>query len=439
MFFMASSLGPVSESSFISRIATIAKKASPRAIVAAVALTILGVLPGVFFAIGYVAYNWNKHTVKQLPSEDPAAAKVESAASSAGGVLPTSTPSSAIPEAIRSFMKPDELLEKDASLIEKMHKNLVDKNLKGFTEGEDAISVVNTIMRATSNGQGAVVALLCSVFDQYGKGHELTLQEKRQAFDTFYKGLKVLSFIDEEAMQIMIERFKEKVGVSAPPAPGSIPTAVVVPSVAPVKMAPATTAKSAQEVALDKIATRDKFVWFYDNTSPTTEFLGNYFEAPVEYERKIYKCSEIAYQAAKFPKDSPIREQIRKAKDAKDAWQIAQDNKALVTLPLTETARVMEEIVQAKFAQNPNLIPLLLATKDAYLVEHVPKFGRDNYWADGGDGNGENMLGRILMKVRDEKRTGQPQPLPPKNPGFLASKYRQGNKGAPCVWPNQTA
>ena len=40
---------------------------------------------------------------------------------------------------------------------------------------------------------------------------------------------------------------------------------------------------------------------------------------------------------------------------------------------------------------------LLLATGDAKLVEHTEN---DDYWGDGGDGRGKNMLGRILMDVR---------------------------------------
>jgi hypothetical protein len=32
------------------------------------------------------------------------------------------------------------------------------------------------------------------------------------------------------------------------------------------------------------------------------------------------------------------------------------------------------------------------------LVEHTEN---DSYWADGGDSSGKNMLGKILMEVRD--------------------------------------
>lgn len=44
---------------------------------------------------------------------------------------------------------------------------------------------------------------------------------------------------------------------------------------------------------------------------------------------------------------------------------------------------------------------LLLATGDAKRVEHTEQ---DDSWGDGGDGSGKNMLGRILMEVREELR-----------------------------------
>ena len=98
---------------------------------------------------------------------------------------------------------------------------------------------------------------------------------------------------------------------------------------------------------------------------------------------------------------------------------------------------VMEKAVYAKFSQNAFLKELLLSTAGAAipqehekekkqeketeekenlekgkekendagekgsraikLMEHT---SRDTYWADGGDGSGENMLGIILMRVR---------------------------------------
>ena len=62
---------------------------------------------------------------------------------------------------------------------------------------------------------------------------------------------------------------------------------------------------------------------------------------------------------------------------------------------------VMEEVVRAKFSQNPDLLQKLLDTGDPELTEgngwHDPYRG-----VDVRTGRGENHLGRILMKIRSE-------------------------------------
>lgn len=61
----------------------------------------------------------------------------------------------------------------------------------------------------------------------------------------------------------------------------------------------------------------------------------------------------------------------------------------------------MYSLVWKKFHNNPELKALLLATGDAQL-EEGNAWG-DVYWGISpvGSGQGENHLGRILMKVRD--------------------------------------
>jgi predicted NAD-dependent protein-ADP-ribosyltransferase YbiA (DUF1768 family) len=43
----------------------------------------------------------------------------------------------------------------------------------------------------------------------------------------------------------------------------------------------------------------------------------------------------------------------------------------------------------------------LLNTGDLKLIEHTQN---DRYWADGLDGSGKNMLGILLMRLREELR-----------------------------------
>ncbi len=60
---------------------------------------------------------------------------------------------------------------------------------------------------------------------------------------------------------------------------------------------------------------------------------------------------------------------------------------------------VMLKAIRAKVEQHSEVKEMLLSTENAILVEHTEN---DYYWGDGGDGSGENRLGKILMKVRDE-------------------------------------
>jgi predicted NAD-dependent protein-ADP-ribosyltransferase YbiA (DUF1768 family) len=64
----------------------------------------------------------------------------------------------------------------------------------------------------------------------------------------------------------------------------------------------------------------------------------------------------------------------------------------------------MQEVVRAKFEQNKSLMDKLHATGDAVLIEG--NCWHDNFWGnDPMDPEpGQNMLGKILMQIRDEKK-----------------------------------
>lgn len=58
----------------------------------------------------------------------------------------------------------------------------------------------------------------------------------------------------------------------------------------------------------------------------------------------------------------------------------------------------MREAVRDKFFQSAILAEELIATRSAILIEDSKK---DFFWGIS-DGTGQNMLGKILMKVREE-------------------------------------
>ena len=60
---------------------------------------------------------------------------------------------------------------------------------------------------------------------------------------------------------------------------------------------------------------------------------------------------------------------------------------------------IMEELLRCKIEQNPYVKKKLLETKDYTIVEDSPK---DSFWGWGEDRNGNNQLGKLWMKLRDE-------------------------------------
>lgn len=128
-------------------------------------------------------------------------------------------------------------------------------------------------------------------------------------------------------------------------------------------------------------------------------FLSNFYSAPVAYEGLTYLNNEAAFQSAKILSG---REQFAKL-DPSAAKKLGR-HVALRSDWEDVKCNVMYEIVLAKFTQNPKLKDKLLETGDQHLEE-------GNTWGDKVwgtvNGVGENNLGKILMKVREEIRNGQ--------------------------------
>lgn len=166
-----------------------------------------------------------------------------------------------------------------------------------------------------------------------------------------------------------------------------------------------------QKNRLACFAEHDGFIWFDDKQNKYSFFLSNYYPANISMWGMKFYCAEAAFQAAKFL-DKPDLAVRFTHLDGEDAWTLARE---LSDKQRGDWYRVREaimlEVLKAKFQQNSELSELLLATGKAYLVENS---SRDTFWADGGDGQGKNRLGNLLMKVRAEKGGGDVVPPPKK-------------------------
>lgn len=174
--------------------------------------------------------------------------------------------------------------------------------------------------------------------------------------------------------------------------------------------------------------------------------LSNFFycKVPMMVDGKKYSTSEHLYQAMKFAYFLPtvsgeslnackeLIEEIRlqgtpyKAKTlasprgfGRYAWQ-----RTLVKRREDFAARgvlldqrwdgvkvdVMEDVLRLKFWSDAACRGVLMGTEDAELVERTDT---DAFWGDGFDGKGQNMLGKLLMRIRDEwRRDGVPKNTP---------------------------
>lgn len=60
---------------------------------------------------------------------------------------------------------------------------------------------------------------------------------------------------------------------------------------------------------------------------------------------------------------------------------------------------IMRKALLAKFTQNDDCRLLLLSTMGNDLIEDAPW---DSIWGNGPNGNGKNLLGKLLVEVREE-------------------------------------
>lgn len=139
---------------------------------------------------------------------------------------------------------------------------------------------------------------------------------------------------------------------------------------------------------------------FYSTTGEHGCF-SNFSRHPVKLKGKEWKTSEHYFQAQKFA-GTPYEEKVRKTSNAAESARMGRDR----SLPLRKDwesvkDNIMRDVIYAKFTQHEHLKKTLLSTGDAKLVEHTVN---DNYWGDGGNGSGKNMLGIILMEVREKIR-----------------------------------
>jgi ribA/ribD-fused uncharacterized protein len=132
----------------------------------------------------------------------------------------------------------------------------------------------------------------------------------------------------------------------------------------------------------------------------------NFAPYPIELRGKVWPTVEHYFQSQKFH-GTDNEEMIRLEKSPMKAAIMGRDRSRPIRADWEEIKdQVMREALRAKISQHGVVRRALLATGNAEIIEHTRN---DNYWADGGDGSGKNMLGRLLMEIREELRNAATQ------------------------------
>lgn len=133
-----------------------------------------------------------------------------------------------------------------------------------------------------------------------------------------------------------------------------------------------------------------------------TEMLSPFSFHRIKLWGEIFPTVEHAYQACRI-KPGPEREAIKNAPSCMDAWREGQKwkNDPRVMIQNFDKYAAMEEIFRAKLAQHPDVARALEETGDRQLIKVHPT---DEYWGTGPTNQGQNKMGKLWMKLREEQR-----------------------------------
>jgi len=142
-----------------------------------------------------------------------------------------------------------------------------------------------------------------------------------------------------------------------------------------------------------KVSKIDSFTDYY-------EFLHNNFYTPVYYECMLFPSVTHAYQAARS-NDERTRKAILNAENLKTVLNIARriedsDNWNIRRL------KIMEHLIRDKFRRSKELQEKLKATGSREIVMTYDEETVANTFWGAVKSKGQNQLGRILMKIRDD-------------------------------------
>lgn len=138
-------------------------------------------------------------------------------------------------------------------------------------------------------------------------------------------------------------------------------------------------------------------IYFYTVGENYGEF-SNFSRHGFELDGYYWKTAEHYFQAMKF-EGTAYYHQVREARNPKEVAKLGRRRDFPLRADWEQIKDdVMRRAVHHKFTTHPELAHKLLATGDEPIIENAPS---DYYWGCGKNGTGKNMLGIILMDIRD--------------------------------------
>ena len=143
-------------------------------------------------------------------------------------------------------------------------------------------------------------------------------------------------------------------------------------------------------------------IYFYHQNEKPYGCFSNFSRHGFELDGAWWPTSEHYYQAQKFAGTSHADE-VRQAHTPMQAANIGRERSRPLRPDWQQVKDdVMRRAVLRKFEVHQDIQAILLGTGDELLVE---KTTDDYYWGCGTNGSGKNMLGQILMEVRETLRS----------------------------------
>ena len=141
-------------------------------------------------------------------------------------------------------------------------------------------------------------------------------------------------------------------------------------------------------------------IYFYSN-SDQYGALSNFSPHGIQMDGVWWPTVEHYFQAQKFS-DAEYCAKIRDAHSPKGAKTLGRSRKLPIRSDWDEARdEFMYRVCLKKFQTHQAVRELLLSTGEEELIENA---ANDYYWGCGRSGSGQNKLGQILMRVRDELR-----------------------------------